>query len=320
MRPSRRTLIAVELAPAVRGDDLGAGEAAPRPGRNRRAGPGVDEGHDLDAGRGEVGRRAPAVVAGGEDGRPPRGHRPAVEVGPDRAGEHHPGAVVVREGERALDRAGAEHRAAGGDAPEALQGRLAACGEVLGDALERPEGPAVVDAGHRRAQHHADVGERGELRRGRRGPVRPRPAGDLQPLGVEPPAGQEVLVREDDPRPGPPGGQRRHQAGGTRADHEEVAEGEGLLAGVPVGLARERPEAGGAADQRLVDPLPEGLRPHEGLVVEAGPDQRGGEPVDRQEVEAEARPAVLAEGLEAVARPPASSRGCWARPRPPALS
>ena len=232
MRPSRRTLIASSSRQPCAATTSAPGRLRHGPGGTGAPGAGVDEGDDLDAGGGEVGRRAPAVVAGGEDGRPPRGYRPAVEVGADRPGEHDPGAVVVREGERALDRAGAEDRAAGGDAPEALQGRLAAGGEVLGDALERAEGPAVVDAGHRRAQHHADVGEGGELRRGGRGPVRAGPAGDLQPLGVEPPAGQEVLVGEDDPRPGPPGGQRRHQAGGTGADHEEVAEGEGLLAGV----------------------------------------------------------------------------------------
>ena len=48
-----------------------------------------------------------------------RRHRPAVEVGPHRAGQHHPRPVVVREGDRPLDRAGGEHRPPRRDPPEA---------------------------------------------------------------------------------------------------------------------------------------------------------------------------------------------------------
>src|SRR5205823_11348080 len=53
-------------------------------------------------------------------------------------------------------------------------------------------------------------------------------------------------------------------------------------------------ETGGPADHRLVDLLPEALRPHEGLVVEARHEHRCRERVDGSEIEIERRPAILA--------------------------
>src|SRR5437660_311138 len=66
--------------------------------------------------------------------------------------------------------------------------------------------------------------------------------------------------------------------------------------GVAVGvwLFRCTPEASGTADQRLVNLLPRGRRPHEGLVVEARAQKRREHLVDGTDVEAQRRPAVLA--------------------------
>ena len=80
---------------------------------------------------------------------------------------------------------------------------------------------------------------------------------------------------------------------------------ERALIAVGVGLARRPAEARSAADHRLIDALPgpvlaEQIGPHEGLVVEAGADERREEVIDRAEVECERRPAVLAYGAEAV--------------------
>ena len=74
----------------------------------------------------------------------------------------------------------------------------------------------------------------------------------------------------------------------------QVAMGIGLLVFVRVGKLRGGAQARRAADQRLVDLLPEALRPHEGLVVEAGDEDRGGERVDGADVEVQRGPAVLA--------------------------
>ena len=82
---------------------------------------------------------------------------------------------------------------------------------------------------------------------------------------------------------------------------------EGAGVAVRVGLAGRGAEAGGAADDRLVQPPPGPVRaepvgPHEGLVCEAGADQRREDVVDRSKVEAERGPAVLAHRDEAVAK------------------
>ena len=96
------------------------------------------------------------------------------------------------------------------------------------------------------------------------------------------------------------GRERRHQAGRPAADHQHVAMRECLLVMVRDPPRRGAAEARGAADQRLVELLPELRRPHEGLVVEAG-DEEAREPVvHRADVEAQRRPAVLARGDQPV--------------------
>src|SRR3546814_956980 len=80
----------------------------------------------------------------------------------------------------------------------------------------------------------------------------------------------------------------------TAADDEHVAEGVRLFVGVGVGLAARPAQPGGPPDRRLVEPLPERGGPHEGLVVEAGDDERRERRIDRAEIEGERGPAILA--------------------------
>jgi len=125
--------------------------------------------------------------------------------------------------------------------------------------------------------------------------VDPRPA-----LVGERAARLRLLVGEDDAGARLGRGERGGETGRTRADHQHVAMGVARGIAVGVGLLRRVAEAGGGADHRLVDPFPGRLRPHEGLVVEAGREERRGEAVERADVEAERRPAVLRHGLQAV--------------------
>src|SRR3546814_20974081 len=78
------------------------------------------------------------------------------------------------------------------------------------------------------------------------------------------------------------------------------SEGVHLLVAVGVGQPRAGAEAGGLADEVLVEHPGLGRGAHEGLVVEAGAEDRPGEAVHRHDVEAERGPSVLAAGLEAV--------------------
>ena len=59
-------------------------------------------------------------------------------------------------------------------------------------------------------------------------------------------------------------------------------------------LAGQRAQSGGAPDDRLIDTFPERLRPHEGLVIEAGA-KKGREPVIHpHQIESKRRESILA--------------------------
>ena len=131
-------------------------------------------------------------------------------------------------------------------------------------------------------------------------------------LSSRPPE-REILLAQDDARAGAAGGKRCRKAGRSAAGDQHVAMRPRLVVVVGIGLPGGAAEAGGAADRRLVDRLPEFRRPHEGLVVEAGDEDRREQLVDRHEIVAERRPAVLAAGFEARRRARPWSPWCWAR-------
>lgn len=109
-----------------------------------------------------------------------------------------------------------------------------------------------------------------------------------------------VFVHQHDPRPCPAGGQRGGQPRGPGAHHQHLAmePATGVVVGIRHGRRPLQP--GGSADEGLVDPVPDGPRPHEGLVPEAGGEQPGEPVVDRADIEAERGPPVLALGPEPV--------------------
>ena len=159
----------------------------------------------------------------------------------------------------------------------------------------------VADRGG--AGHHRDVRQRRQFGGGGREPVPRRlVVDDDRRLGEQRAADLGVLVDDHHGRAGAAGGERGGEAGGAGADDEDVGVGEARGVGVGVGLGRRDAEAGGVADHRLVDAIPEGARPHEGLVVEAGGEQRAEVVVDRAHIEGERGPAVLARRLEAGAQ------------------
>ena len=113
-------------------------------------------------------------------------------------------------------------------------------------------------------------------------------------------AEQAVALAQNHARPRAAGGPRRRKAGWAAPDDEHIAMVVHGLIGVGIGGVGRPSEPGGATDQRLVKLLPEGGRPHEGLVVESSRNHFAGEGVDRHEVEGERGPPVLASRDEAV--------------------
>ncbi len=265
----------------------------------------IDDGGRRHPGLGEVEGGVPGAVMGGDDRRAVADlDAVAVEEGLGGAGEHDPGAVVAVEDQRLLQRALGEHDLAGADLPQPLARRaLRRGGEVVGDLLAEAEQVLVVVADRRGARHQGDVRQPAELGQGGGQPVPGRLAvDDHGGLGEEGAAGFGILVRQHDGGTGAAGGERGGEAGRAGADDQDVGMGEAGGVAVGVGLGRRGAEAGGVADHRLVDAVPEGARPHEGLVVEAGREQRAEPVVDRADIEGQRRPAVLAGRVEAVAQ------------------
>ena len=69
--------------------------------------------------------------------------------------------------------------------------------------------------------------------------------------------------------------------------------GKRLFIIVRIVFARQRAKPRRAADDRLIDLLPERFRPHEGLVVKPRPQKRRRQIVQRQHIEPQRRPAIL---------------------------
>ena len=152
---------------------------------------------------------------------------------------------------------------------------------MIGPAFQQAKDAVVEGAVHSSARHYPDVVHIRQLghRRGR--PVCGGLTGDLLHIGVQTPAQQMVLIREDDPYPGAPRRQRRHQPGRAGPDHQQVTVQKTFVIGIRVGLARQAAQPGAGPDDRFIDLFPEGLRPHERLVVESGGQEIGQPVVDR---------------------------------------
>ncbi len=166
--------------------------------------------------------------------------------------------------------------------------------------FQRAEHTLVIGTDNRRARHDAHVVHGGKLGQCLRSPLVARLARNLVALAQQGPATSGMLVCQDDAGAAACGRQCCHQAGRAGAHHQHVAMGVGLFIAVRIVLVAQVPETGGAPDDRLVNGFPELLRPHEGLVVEAGDEQRRRDGVDRAEIPLQGRPAVLAFGNQPV--------------------
>jgi hypothetical protein len=290
--------------PALRADDRVPGEHLDAAGAQPRRvlgaiglEPRVDEG-DGDPRRVQVGGDR---VGGGARRRDhdPAARRDAVAVDEDAQalGQHDARPVVVGEDERALVRAGGEDDLAGAHLPEPLAGQIvrrAGPAEMVGDALHQGDVVVIVVAEGGGARQDDDGLEPVELGQRLGEPFLSRLTIDLGRYVVQERAARlGLLVGEHHPLAGARGGERRGEAGGAGADDQHVAMGMAMCVAVRVRVLRRDAEAGGGADDRLIDPVPEGARPHEGLVVEARDEDRREQVVHRPDIDVQRRPAVL---------------------------
>ena len=139
------------------------------------------------------------------------------------------------------------------------RGAPARAGRVMiGDALEQHDVVVVPVADRGGARQHVNVlGGRRVRRPSRAHPVGERRAVDTAAGDIGDAAEARILVGDDDAGTGCRRGLGRGEAGDAGADHQHVAMDVDLLVGVGIAALRRAAEAGGAADHRLVDVLPE---------------------------------------------------------------
>ena len=297
----RPDIDAAQRGTAGRRDDGMAGEKRNTVDQRQRrvAGPvaRVDDRGDrhpgpIQRGGGVVG----IVIVGEQHGAGSRRDGIAVDIGLDRARQHHAGAIVAGEDERPLQCASREHDSAGADMPQPLarqSGRRRGT-EPLADTFGRNQVIVVVMPEHRRARQQADLrhclqlGDRGG------GPGGALAIADPVRAAQQRAAEERLAVGEDDPGAAPAGGERGGKAGRAGADHQHIAMDVALVVARGIGQCRRAAEPGHAAQQWLPQMPPESARLHEGLVVEAGREQRREAADQRAQIDAKARAGMLA--------------------------
>ena len=189
-----------------------------------------------------------------------------------------PGPVVVRKHQRPLDCPRRQNHRGRAHLPQPLarQARIG-CGEMIGDPLRQPD--EIV----------REPAERGGARQQRNGAA----CAERRERVVQPCAGAGssvdrrirlsqqrsanflLLVAQNDPRAGrrmPPAPQPARQGRHRSPEPRNVRNGADSDRDPACDGARPRPAA--ATDGRFVQPPPQRARPHEGLVVESGGQQR----------------------------------------------
>ena len=298
-------LAAERLDDRMTGQNLDAGAA--RRGEFRSAilfQPNVDDPRrdpgGLGVERGAIGRGA----RGRHDEGLTRRDGIAVDEGAHALGQHDARPVVVLEDERALVGAGRQNHLGGAHLPKALAGKpVPRLVQMVGDPLHHGDMVVVVIAEDGRARQDDDVFAPIELGDGALDPFGGTLAVDLRRHVLEKGAAQrETFVGQHHAfRAVLGGGERRRQAGRPGADDEDVAMG--VAIGVAVGIRHFGclAETGSAADDRLIDLVPEGARPHEGLVVEARHEDRRQKIVDDADIGLERGPVILGRHRETIA-------------------
>ena len=256
--------------------------------------PSIDHDHSLEPRFFQgASRRIGAVVVREHERAASRRDAEPAQIDERRPRHHDAGPVVARESDQPLGGAGRQHHLLRADDLVALPW-FALTRRPVRKLLDRAKAIVVViaeDVGPLEDAHFRHRAKR--LDHG----VAPALQSRVEQQAA---AEQALALTENHARPGAASRPRRRKPGRAAPDDEHVAMVVRGLVGVGIGRIGRPSEPGGATDQRLVDLLPEGGRPHEGLIVEPRRDHFAGEAVDRHEVEGERGPAVLASRDERV--------------------
>ena len=257
-------------------------EAARDPSRERSlrqrsgtCGAWIDDGDDLHARALQIKRCCISRVIVGENDGPRAGANGIlIDVGAHRSGQHDVWPIVIRENQRSLDRACREHHLPSTDQPHRLPNpgyrRL---GQVIGDALDNGDEVMVVIAECGGAAQKANLRQSTQLGERRRQPRLRWRIAKGRVLARQRASECRHFVHKNDACPGPAGGKRRGEAGGTASHHEHIAMRVALFVMIGIGFFRDVAHSGGVADEMLIEP-PRTFRAHKGLVIEPRRQQR----------------------------------------------
>ena len=186
--------------------------------------------------------------------------------------------------------------------------------QMIADALDGAIA-IVIKSEHRGARHQTDIGQALQLGQASGHEVQ-RGEPSMAVFSTEQPSAEtKILFGEDDASARAASGQRRHQPRRAGADHQHVATGLHLLVMIGIGKLRRATKTRGLADRRFIKLLPRGFRPHESLVVESRAEKGREQAVDRQHIEIERGPAILAQRVEAVVKLGGRRAGIGLAPR-----
>ena len=243
------------------------------------------------------GREIGAVVAGVDHRALACGHAIAVKVVPHGRGQHHAGAVVIGEHQRALHGTAGQHHLTRTDPPPALARQMGSCvrAQMRSDALDRGQHVVVVIARDGGAVQHLHV--RVCRQRGQRGrhPRDGRLAIDALALGEQAAAWLFLFVDQQDASPGWRGLQRRCKPRRPGTHDQQIAVQILAMVVLRITFAWGLAQAREPAHCPLV-PVP--ARPHHRLVVERGREQRLEKAEHSEEIETHRGPGVLAAGTQ----------------------
>ena len=257
--------------------------------RARRRGSGVEHRHHFgpriaDRGGGEVG----VIVVGGDHHAAPRHHAEAADIGPHRLAQHHARTIVVRESQWPFERARRQHHPTRADVPQPLGKAIGGLLTRLGQPFVQRDEIIVPVARGRCAQQDA-AAEFADARGGGAGPG----GIEIAQIAGERRGENAVLLDQQHTRARLCGGKRCFEARRPRTHHQHIAERRALGEAIGIGLGRCIAEASGAADEVFVEHPTLG-RAEESLVVEPRRQRLRRQPKHGTDIEAEARPAVLA--------------------------
>ena len=258
----------------------------------------IDHGGDLGTGllhgeRCSVGR----IVIGEDERLSADQHGIALEIGSRGPCQHDARTIIAAENQWTFDRTGGEHHMPGANAPQALTRRITRGeGGMVGDPLECRQIIVVVIGHGGRPGEDGHPVETGEFLEDITQPGVQRRARIIEDRA----AGLGALIDQQHTLSLASCGQGCRQARGTGPHHQEVAMGVFVQIAIGVGFVGRMAEPGGFANDGLVDALPPGLGPHEGLVIERRRKEGREHVVDHAHIALQRRPSVLARGHQAV--------------------